>query len=249
MNNVTVGNERSIRKELKFVKSAIHDDSSWTHADGQSWRVETGLLPSNSQGRCPCCNISCLTSSVSRICSVPLAILFNTQSRCGSQGQYDRKGRPFAALALNFELPAMEFDNPGADGQSKPRPLLGMGPCVIGAKESVEDSSLILFRDSNPVIRHSHPCVSLFDCQRDFDCAAGTGVFDRIIEKIQEQFAQAEFIAQYHGRYGRSKHNFDILFLSQQRGLPVEVLDKHVQWNRQVLHLHLAHVGPGEKEQ
>src|ERR1041385_8710619 len=160
MNNVTVGNERSIRKELKFVKSAIHDDSSWTHADGQSWRVETGLLPSNSQERCPCCNISCLTSSVSRICSVPLAILFNTlQSRCRSQGQYDRKGRTFADLALDFEMPAMEFDNPGADGQSKARPLLGMGTSVIGAKESVEDWSLILFRDPIPLIGHGPPCV------------------------------------------------------------------------------------------
>ena len=42
------------------------------------------------------------------------------------------------------------------------------------------------------------------DRQRDVDCAAGARVFDCVIEKIQEQFAQAEFIPQHHCRRGGS---------------------------------------------
>ena len=85
----------------------------------------------------------------------------------------------------------MGLDNPGADGQPKARALLGMGPRLIGAIEPVEDPRLILLRDSNAAISHGHPCLSLFDRQRDVDGAAGARVFDCVIEKIQEQFAQA----------------------------------------------------------
>ena len=85
----------------------------------------------------------------------------------------------------------MGFDNPGADGQPKARALLGMGPRVIGAIEPVEDLRLILLRDPNAAIGHRHPCVPLLDRQCDVDCAAGARVFDCVIEKIQEQFAQA----------------------------------------------------------
>ena len=85
----------------------------------------------------------------------------------------------------------MGFDNPSADGQAKARTFLGMGPRAVGSIEPVKDPSLILLRDPNAVIGHGHPCVSLFDRQRDVDCAAGVRVFDRIVEKIQEQFAQA----------------------------------------------------------
>jgi hypothetical protein len=65
----------------------------------------------------------------------------------------------------------MGFDNPGADGQSKARTFLGMGPRLIGAIEPVEDPSLILLGDPNTVIGHGHPCVSLLDRQRDVDDA------------------------------------------------------------------------------
>ena len=66
----------------------------------------------------------------------------------------------------------MGLDNPGADGQPKARALLGMGPRLIGAIEPVEDTRLILLRDSNAAISHVHPCLILFDCQRDVDGAA-----------------------------------------------------------------------------
>ena len=88
-------------------------------------------------------------------------------------------------------MAAMGFDNPGTDGQPKARALLGMGPRSIGAIEPVEDLRLILLRDPNAVIGHGHPCVILLDRQRDVDCATGARVFDCVIEKIQEQFAQA----------------------------------------------------------
>jgi hypothetical protein len=47
-----------------------------------------------------------------------------------------------------------------------------MGPRLIGAIEPVEDTRLILLRDSNAAISHGHPCLILFDCQRDVDGAA-----------------------------------------------------------------------------
>src|SRR5437870_1483608 len=102
-----------------------------------------------------------------------------------------RKSLTFAYLALDLDTTAMGFDNPGADGQPKTRAFLGMGPRIIGAIEPVEDPRLILLRDSNTVIGHGHPCVSLFDRQRDVDGAAGVRVLDCVIEKIQEQLAQA----------------------------------------------------------
>ena len=88
-------------------------------------------------------------------------------------------------------MSAMGFDNPGADGQPKARALLGMGSRVIGAIEPVEDLRLIFLRDPNAAIGHRHPRLPLRDRQRDIDCATGARVLDRVIEKIQEQFAQA----------------------------------------------------------
>jgi hypothetical protein len=98
----------------------------------------------------------------------------------------------------------MGFDNPGADGQPKARTFLGMGPRLIGAIEPVKDLRLILLRDPNTVIGYGHPCVSLFDRQSDVDCTAWARVFDRVIEKVQEQFTQTQFISQYHCRRGSS---------------------------------------------
>ena len=83
-------------------------------------------------------------------------------------------------------MSAVGFDDPRADGQPKARALLGMGPCVIGAIESVEDPRLILLRDPNAAVGHGHLCMCLSDRQRDVDRAAGVRVFDSIIEKIQE---------------------------------------------------------------
>ena len=85
----------------------------------------------------------------------------------------------------------MALDNPGTDGEPEARALLGMGSRLIGAIEPIEDPSMILLRDPNAMIGHGHPCMRLFDRQCDVDGAAGARIFDRVIEKIQEQFTQA----------------------------------------------------------
>jgi hypothetical protein len=78
----------------------------------------------------------------------------------------------------------------GADA-SRARPRAAGSGRLIGAIEPVEDPRLILLRNSNAAISHGHPCLILFDCQRNVDGAAGARVLDCVIEKIQEQFAQA----------------------------------------------------------
>ena len=84
----------------------------------------------------------------------------------------------------------MGFGNPGADGQPKSCAFLGMGSCIIGAIEPVENPRLILLRNPDAVIGHGQPCVSLLNGQRDIDNATEARVFHCIVEKIQEQFAQ-----------------------------------------------------------
>ena len=46
--------------------------------------------------------------------------------------------------------------------------------------------------------------MSLFDRQRYVDGTTGVRVLDCVIQKIQKQFAQAQFIPQYHGWRGGS---------------------------------------------
>src|SRR5574342_859321 len=100
------------------------------------------------------------------------------------QWQQHRKRRAFIDLALDFNSPAMGFNNPGADGQPETCALLGVGPCFIGAIESIEDTRLILRRDSYAAIRYGHPGLSLFDRQRDVDGPARARVFDCVIEQV-----------------------------------------------------------------
>ena len=92
----------------------------------------------------------------------------------------------------------MGLGNPRANRQSKARALLRMGARDIGAIEPVEDLGLIFLCNPNPVIGHRYSRLSLVDRQRYIDGAAGTRVLDGIIEQIQEQLAQTEFVSQDH---------------------------------------------------
>lgn len=104
--------------------------------------------------------------------------------------QQHGNGRTFTDLALNLDVSAVGFGNPGANRQSKARALLRMGSRVIGAIEPVEDLSLIFLRDPDAVICHRHPSLPLLNRQGHVDRAAWPRVFDCVIDEVQEQFAQ-----------------------------------------------------------
>ena len=119
----------------------------------------------------------------------------------------------------------MGLGDPSADGKSEARALFGMGPRLVRAEESVENSRPIFVRNPNALIGNRQTCVVTFRQERHFYFTAGMRILDGILDEIQQQFAKPEFITQ-HDRGGHCpEHDLDTPVLSQECGLAMDVFD------------------------
>ncbi|MCE3223735.1 MAG: hypothetical protein K0S58_1915, partial [Nitrospira sp.] len=89
----------------------------------------------------------------------------------------------------------MRFRNPRTDREAEPGALFGMGPRVVGAKETIENLFVRVLRNADAVIAHGETYGLAFHAKIDFHPALWMRVFHRIVDDVQNELPQSEFVA------------------------------------------------------
>jgi len=129
----------------------------------------------------------------------------------------------------------MRLHDPLANGQTEACPLLGMGAGCIRSVKAMEDLRLLVTRDSDPRVGDRQPSRAARCAETHLDGPALFRVLDRVIDEIQDQFAQSHLIPDDRHRLQEPHFDMDFVFLSQDFRLPFQVVEKLIQPDRLTL--------------
>ena len=108
---------------------------------------------------------------------------------------------------------------------ARPRPVpFGVSPGVIRAEEAVENLFMRVLRNADPVVAYSEASGGTLYSQVDFDLAARMRIFDRIVDEVEDELPQPEFVAAHGRRLNRAHDDVDLALLAQEAGLALNVL-------------------------
>src|SRR5689334_17941998 len=111
-----------------------------------------------------------------------------------------RERRSCVGMALNLDRTVMRIDDPLANGQTEPRALLGMHARRISPIKAIEDLRLLLRRDPDPCIGDRQASGSAGHEDAHLYDSTLFGVFDRIVDEVQDQLPQSHLVARDRDR-------------------------------------------------
>src|SRR5262249_4104145 len=140
--------------------------------------------------------------------------------------QDDVEGRAGTQRRMYVDVPAVQADQAAGDRQAEPGATLLPGAAVVDLLEFVEDSSLILGRDTRAGVLHGDIELVVGSADVHLD-RSGVGEFYRIANDVEQNLGQAALVAAAGRQVVRNGGlELDALFLCQRAGRGDHGLDQ-----------------------
>src|SRR3712207_724436 len=101
------------------------------------------------------------------------------------------------ALAVDLDGAAVRVSDPLGDREPKAGALLGVSSGCLATVESVKDAFLLIGSNPDSLVGHRRGHCLWCNLKSELDRAAFRRIFYRIVDEIEEQLAQPEFIASH----------------------------------------------------